>query len=533
MLSNLCRLLLATLLCASAVATAAAPEKEKPLKIPTDRDLGFFTDTRAATLGLVKRVGLLPPRPPPGFEARDDVKQLLEKTVTEHLRAAGFDVVGSAKYAESFDRLNKQVGGIYDPDTGVAKPEQYRAVVDYAHREFIEGEKLDGYVIVRILNSRVKFYSDSASWDGVTERSTGRLPANAFTAFWSASDSSGTLPGFSVAVQISNTQDKIVFGRLGGLQLAAYYDIPKSKGVTNFLLVPFESLFQDAARIERAVRVATQPLRYSGEEIARGEKDPAVNPGLIKPADLPPAPEGVERKTESPLRVARDEILGSVRRVAVSSLDVASFTPPDDVRARYVDLVRAELAPLGWEIVPAPTAHELLVGEVKKAGGLYDPYTGEMIEARASAMRKSVFTALGTNPPPDAILWISLKRALAQQSWGDAVWDGVSQSAITLGPVTKRFWSGSGAVQAGEGNIQAVSLYVQLRNANDVQLYESRGGIQLTQQMRGKETSTLAPNELFKDTTREQPAVHAALRNLVLTPEQLDAELNPKKPAKK
>jgi hypothetical protein len=37
----------------------------------------------------------------------------------------------------------------------------------------------------------------------------------------------------------------------------------------------------------------------------------------------------------------------------------------------------------------------------------------------------------------------------------------------------------------------------------------------------------LAPTELFHDIAREQPAVHAALRDLVLTKEQLDLELQP------
>ena len=48
----------------------------------------------------------------------------------------------------------------------------------------------------------------------------------------------------------------------------------------------------------------------------------------------------------------------------------------------------------------------------------------------------------------------------------------------------------------------------------------------------------LAESELFHDLSREQPAVHAALRDLVMTPEALLDELNPdpkkaKKKAKK
>jgi hypothetical protein len=44
--------------------------------------------------------------------------------------------------------------------------------------------------------------------------------------------------------------------------------------------------------------------------------------------------------------------------------------------------------------------------------------------------------------------------------------------------------------------------------------------------------STPCANELFTDASPEQPSVHAALRDLVLKPEQLEEELNPK-PKKK
>ena len=516
----------AALLLCCMTATAASREQEPTIQ--TDRDLGFFTDSRAATLALVKRVGMLPMQAPAGFENREDVAPVLQKAVTEYLQKAGLEVIGPEAYAASYDRLNQQLGGIYSPLTGDIRPEQYRAVVDNAHREYIEGQKLDGYVIVRIVARSAKFYGNTVDWDGAKDSSVGRLPANALAAFFSINEASGTLPGYSVVVQISNTQDKIVFGRRGGLQPGAYYDTAKSKGVSGFRSVPKDSMFRDAARIERAVRIATLPLRYSAEEIAAGEKDPAFNPELIEAKDLPPPPEAADKVPQSPLHVSREQILGSVHRVAITALDTADFSPPEEVRKQYLDLVRTELAPLGWEVVAAPTAHDQLLAELQRIGGLFDPLTGKFNDVRASEMRKSVFAGLGMTPPPDAILWLGLKQVIAQHSWGDVEWDGVSQSAITLGPVKKKFFGGTGVPQSGEGSVKAVSLTAQMRDANDQLLYESGGGIQLLEQLRGENLAALAPAELFIDATREQPAVHAALRDLVLTAEQLEAELNPR-----
>jgi hypothetical protein len=172
---------------------------------------------------------------------------------------------------------------------------------------------------------------------------------------------------------------------------------------------------------------------------------------------------------------------------------------------------------------------------------LFDKFTGKRDDAKASAIRKSVFTSLGITPAPDAMMWVGLTKTGAIHRWGDVEWDGVKQSGITLGPVVEKMFGGSANMNAGSGGIDAVSLTTYLADANDTPLYRGRGGLQLIQRLKvvpatyysgGRgEPEDLAPTELFRDTTRELPAVHAALRYLVMTPEALDAELNPAKAA--
>jgi hypothetical protein len=124
---------------------------------------------------------------------------------------------------------------------------------------------------------------------------------------------------------------------------------------------------------------------------------------------------------------------------------------------------------------------------------------------------------------------VQMVPTVVQHHWGDVQWDGVNQSAITLGPVhsAPHLFGGTNNPSSGDGGLRAASLLVQLRNADDALLYENRGGVQLLQQLNGKTPVDLAPTELFHDIAREQPAVHAALRDLVLTKEQLDLELHP------
>jgi hypothetical protein len=511
---------------------SAAPEK-KPPPIPTDKELGFFTGTRDEMLNGVKRVGVMTPWMPYGLNDREDVKKALQALVADYLKKAGMDVVPPESFQASYDRLNREIGGIYDPKTGAIKEEQQRAVYTSARREFVEDQKLEGYVITRIIPARSNFSSPYAFWDRVRERSTGRVAANALSEFLLTDNThTGTLPAYSLTIQIANAQDQIVFGRIAGVQLSAYYDVQKAKTGNGFLQVPAADLFTDQVRLERAVRVATLPLVMSGTEIVAKSKDPMVDAMLIDMDDLPQPPVGVERTQASPLQAPREEILGSVRRVALGPMGLAGFAMDPETQGRYLELIRAQVQKLGWEVVTAPNAREVFEQELKATEQLYDPYTGVRDDAKVVAARKAVFSGLGVEPAVDAIIWPSLQKTVAPHEFGDAQWDGVSQSGITLGPVKKALWSGSGVVGAGSGSLSAVTLLVRIANAEDKVLYDGRGGVQLLEQLKGSRAETLAAQELFKDTTREEIAVRAALRQLVMSPEEIAAEQNPKKKKK-
>jgi len=521
-------------------AQAATTKKAKPPPpIPTDKELGFFDNTRDELLANVKRVGVMPVYDLPApLRDRDDAKKALQDAVIKHLQLAKFDVVGPEPYQAAFDRFNKQLGGMYDPATGDLRREVATAVLQNARREFGSKEKLDAFVFVRVVLQSAPYSSDYCYWDGVHDRADGKVPSkNAFLNFWNADSSTGSVPALSLLIQIVNTRDRVLYGRRGGIQPAAYHDWVKGSNAP-FQTVKYEDLLKDNQRIERAARVATLPLVHTPKEISLGDANPEINAKQIDISTLPALPPGKLYKDESPLLVPRDEILQKVHRVALSPVDPQQFNISAEMQQRLVDHVKSELKPLNWELIDAPKAHELLGKELLQTQ-LYDPLTGKRDEAKASAVRKSVFSALGITPVPDAILWIGVTRTSAIHRWGDVEWDGVSQSGLTLGPVVSKLFSGSAQVGAGSGGISASSFTAYLADANDTALYKGRGGLQLLQKLKytppayyqaGRADAVdLAPSELFNDQTREQPAVHAALRSLVLAPEALEAELHPAK----
>jgi hypothetical protein len=500
--------------------TAGSATLAGTLPVQTDAQLGFFHDSRVDVLAHVKRVGMLPAFLPPGFGQRDDVKAVLELKASEALSRAGFEVVGSEDYKAALQRFSHQLGGLYDPMTGAMRPEQAKAADQNARREFIDKNHLDGYVLLSVRSAKADFRFGSAYWDGAQEHSEGPATSASFLSRLNHPDNfTGTLPAYSLMLQISNAADQIVFGRFGGIQLTSYYEVIHDKGADSFLPVPPDSLFRDEKRLERAVHIAAVPLLHSAEEIAAGQKDPSINTILI--ADLPPPPAGAHPQPESPLKASREQIIAKTHRVVVSTVGHAGFPVAAEVGQRYMALIRSELQPLGWEIIESDRAFAALGEAMRSASGIYDPVTGVLNTARLSELRKGIFAHLGISPAPDAILWVQLVPTFTQHHWGSVRWDGVSQSAVTLGPVDR------GNAFVGEGGVRAVSLLVQLRDPDDALLYESRGGVQLLQQLKGKVPVNLAPTELFQDKTRDQPAVHAALRDLVLTPEELDRELNP------
>lgn len=271
------------------------------------------------------------------------------------------------------------------------------------------------------------------------------------------------------------------------------------------------------------MHTAAPPLLQSAAEIANSEYASSIA-FACKRSDYPVPPAGREAPPESPLKVKRDDIVSKVHRIALTTLEGVDAPLPADVANRCMGLIREELKPLGWDITETNEAFRALELAPRTGCGLYDPITGILNTAQLAELRKSVFAHIGLTPSPDAILYVQNVQSAATHHFGDVEWDGVSQSAINLGPVRKAMFGGSGVPLVGDGGVKTLSLRFQLRDASDTLLYDGRGGVQLLQ---GKKPTDLAPSEIFNDPAREQPAVHAGLRDLVLTPEAIAKEAHP------
>lgn len=266
-------LVLATLLAAGplpAAEDAASPPGLKPETI--------------ATLAKIRTVAMMPVRIDEIAGKRPDVARHCADLVEARLRAAGFAVVPPAAYSEIRDRINHDLGGIYDPVTGRLKEDKAKALAEYLGREFDEKYPHEAVVFSGIVEHAAEFNGFTATWHGVEESSTGGKDG-----FWDrlnngVANKYGRMPALSLGFVFRGPDDKAIYGSMGGVQLASRI------GKTIERLPP-ESLLNDPAKIDNAARIAFEDLDASAAQIrqARGEP-PAGAPS--EPAAAAPAATG-------------------------------------------------------------------------------------------------------------------------------------------------------------------------------------------------------------------------------------------------
>ena len=532
------RLAAGILVAGAAAAVPFSLRAAAPAPTPlTPQQLGFFAGDRGAVLSQCKRLGLVPVARPalPGVEEAASAR--IEAAVSAALQAAGFEVVPSDSYSKAYERFSRAVGGLYDPMLGTSRKEQALSVYANAAREYFATDQLGCLAMVRVLDTRAKINNRWAVWDGVAESVDGEATGAMSRFFFGGNTGGGELPAVSVVLNFLNRELKSIYGRAGGVQLGAYIDRQHGAQGSDFLYVPRNQLLLDDKRIARAISVVTVPLRYTPEEIAAGAANPATNPGAAPLSEFGKPPAGSVRHEDSPLKQPREQLLASIHRVALGSVQSGGLAVPAETAARYRALVHERLAKLGCEVIDSDALNGALGAAALKVGGFYDPMSGKLDAERLRTAMHAAFGSIGISPAPDAVLVVVIGKMLATQKAGNAAWDGAEQSALTLAPAVKgtKLFGGTEDRTAGESTISASVLHLLLRDPDGTVLYDGRGGIELLQQLSIKaqggypridylqQFAERTPSELFKDPARDERAVDYALQPLLLSAEAIAA----------
>ena len=174
-----------------------------------------------------------------------------------------------------------------------------------------------------------------------------------------------------------------------------------------------------------------------------------------------------------PFAVPRDSVLASVRTIVLRPA-LFEGSPPavEPVRALFDSLIAAELEAGGFKVVRSAEWRRVSDRLGDSLGGMLDTTTGEPDTARTALQRRLVMLDLGTRLGVDAVLTPHFDRREAPLRRGIATWDGVSQV------LRRRGILGAMGSPRLTGQVTALSLVVELRDADRRLLYLDAGGLQ-------------------------------------------------------
>jgi len=214
--------------------------------------------------------------------------------------------------------------------------------------------------------------------------------------------------------------------------------------------------------------------------------------------------------------IPEEQFRTRVKRIALAPIAV----PPklgvsEPTRLRFDALIEAKVQEAGFAILPARDWAEVFTREQQEVGGLFDPQTGALDEAKVKAALARTVEAIRGKFQMDAILFPRVHVVKASFTGAWARWDGVTD-ALTSG-LSVMTTSGI------SGTVPALSLVVSVDGPDDeLALYRRAAGIQvleklapLTERVSGKWFGPVPPGELLANEERNLAAVELALGPLL------------------
>jgi hypothetical protein len=205
----------------------------------------------------VRRIALAPIVVPPQLGVAEPAKLAFDALIEAKLREAGFATYPAKEWGEVFGRVQKEAGGVFDPNTGRPDDAKIKLIWEKTAAEVRNRFQLDAVLLPRVQVVNADWRSASANWDGVSEMlASGMGLLGAPNAF-------GTMPALSLVVSIGagDSEATAYYRHRGGIQvLEKLTPISERFSGKIFAPVPPEQLLADAERNRGAVDVALGPL---------------------------------------------------------------------------------------------------------------------------------------------------------------------------------------------------------------------------------------------------------------------------------
>lgn len=442
-----------------------------------------FAVPREEIFSKIKRIGILPMVFEDTWPGRDQAAAEFEKLVTERLTRAGFEIVPSAEYVAIRERLTRESGGWYDPKTGDTDVAKRKTIVERARHEFDVQQRIDARLALGVRLIAASFSGTDAKWHGIKESTTVKQGAGrGLESFLAAGmGRMGNIPALSLAVVLDDVHDRRLYARFGGVQLASVIIDER------FVDVDPQFLLADPVRNSRAVKIALDPLVLTSAEARAEEMDrrAATRKGggarteSENLSSIPTKPAQVQVAAVEqigPALLVPQADIEKVKTIAIAPASVSISRMIAGLPERIESALSRALTKAGFFVVPAGVYRSAYELALEKAGGFYDPVTGEVVEERRRAVSSAVLDELHMKSNVDAVIFPDALEVVAEQDGGRATWDGVTQSiAQSESALAKLNAAGVDKVSF----IPAVSIAVRLVDLNDRDLYRKQSGVQL------------------------------------------------------
>ena len=223
---------------------------------------------------------------------------------------------------------------------------------------------------------------------------------------------------------------------------------------------------------------------------------------------------GTSQKPYNPFKVPRESFYPGLKTVALAPVHVPSdLADPEPVKTRFAALISEQLKAAGLAVVSPEEVSPILAAKTKEIGGIYDPETGRVDEAKSKALEAAVLREVRSKFGADALMSPFIRVVTASLSHDTAAWDGTTQEAGQGG-----IWKAMLATHSG--SIPALTLTVWLSGGEGQPLYAKSGGIQVLGKVSLQGHIGQVPrNELFADEGRNAAAVRIALDQLLHAPD--------------
>jgi len=227
--------ILSLVLLASAAITLPA--------MAASKDDAFVIDKKEFKKQL-KTIALSPIDADPVLKMPDSVAVMVEEEITKHLEKRGYVVIPSSVLGGIRKKMEAQVGGVTNPETGGIYVERLQAVRTHGFRELWFRHQFDAVASIRVSASRVRFEKDRAEWDGVRQK-VQKKGGGSF---------SGNIFVSSVAFSVFDDTDAMLYSNRGGLEVLMRREKDQ--------LVPIEAenYFLDEKLIRKAAQIALKPI---------------------------------------------------------------------------------------------------------------------------------------------------------------------------------------------------------------------------------------------------------------------------------